>query len=174
MALEDNAGGDAGELAALFLQYRLPAFRFALQMLGNREDAMDITQEAFIRLHRHWHRRDAGRPFAPWLYAILRNLAIDLLRQRRRHAEDGAEGIELRPSPAAGPEVLADQDELRRRVWAAIDSLPAAQREAVILRDLHGLTYAEMAQALGVPTSTVAARLHDARTALRRKLEKLL
>lgn len=174
MALDSNPGGEAGDLAAMFRQYRLPAFRFALQMLGNREDAMDVTQEAFIRLHRHWHRRDPERPFAPWLYAILRNLAIDLLRQRGRHRTEDAQAAALHPSSAPGPEVLAERDERRRAVWAAIASLPPMLREAVILRDLHGLSYAEMAEALGVPASTVASRLHDARTALRKKLEKYL
>jgi RNA polymerase sigma-70 factor (ECF subfamily) len=162
----------AGEFAAVFAEYRLRAFHFALQMLGNREDAMDVTQEAFLRLHRHWHRRDPARPLAPWLYAVLRNLAIDTLRKRGVRKEDDLDAAP--PDFHPGPEVLAEQTELREAVWRAIGELPAALRETVILREFHGLSYAEIAQALGVPPTTITSRLHDARTLLRRKLEKVL
>jgi len=164
---------DSGDLVALFNEYKLRAFHFALQMVGNREDAMDLTQEAFLRLHRHWDRRDTSRPLAPWLYAVLRNLAIDLLRRRSSHKEcDAAEATEESAGP--GPEVLAAQNELTARVWRAIRRLPQEQREALLLRDWHGLSYAEIAQALGVHVTTVNSRLHDAREKLRSQLGRYL
>jgi RNA polymerase sigma-70 factor (ECF subfamily) len=162
---------EADDLTAVVREYRVRAYHFALQMLGNSEDALDVTQEAFLRLHRHWHRRDPARPLAPWLYSILRNLAIDLLRRRASLKEDPLEAAPERAS-GAGPEILAERSEIKARVWEAIRRLPAAQKEVVILRDLHGLTYAEIAEALNVPVSTVNSRLHDARDALRRKLER--
>lgn len=161
------------EFTLLVRDYRSQAFRFALQMVGNREDAMDITQEAFLRLHRHWHRRDPARPFAPWLYAILRHLAIDFLRKRRSRKELGLDAVPERAS-GLGPQVLAEQSELKAAVWKAINHLPPGQREVVILRELHGLAYAEIAEAIGESTTTVNSRLHDAREKLRRELERYL
>lgn len=161
------------EFTSMVREYKLRGYRFALQMVGNSEDALDLTQEAFLRLHRHWHRRDPSRPMGPWFYSILRNLAIDLLRKRASRKEDALEAApEAHSGP--GPEILAEKSELKARVWKAISQLPPAQREVVILRDLHGLSYAEIAETLSVPTSTVTSRLHDARERLRRKLERYL
>jgi RNA polymerase sigma-70 factor (ECF subfamily) len=161
------------EFTGLVRAYKLRAFHFALQLVGHSEDALDLTQEAFLRVHRHWHRRDRSRPFAPWFYSILRNLAIDLLRKRaslREEGIDAARGAFAGP----GPEILAERSELKCRVWEAITLLPQAQRETVILRDLHGLSYGEIAEILGVPVTTVTSRLHDGRERLRKKLERYL
>lgn len=159
------------DLSAVVREYRVRAYHFALQLLGNSEDALDVTQEAFLRLHRHWHRRDRSRPITPWLYSILRNLAIDQIRKRGSRRENPIEDAP-RESPRPGPETLAERSEVKTMVWEAINQLPETYKEVVILRDLHGLTYAEIAEALGVPTTTVNSRLHDAREALRRKLER--
>jgi RNA polymerase sigma-70 factor (ECF subfamily) len=170
---EMSKGAEVDEFAGLVRDYKLRAFHFALQMVGHTEDAMDLTQEAFIRVHRHWNRRDRSRPFAPWFYSILRNLAIDLLRKRTSLREEALEAAKVEPA-GPGPEILAEQSELKARVWKAISGLPQAQREVVILRDLHGFTYAEIAETLGVPVSTVTSRLHDGRERLRSRLEKYL
>jgi RNA polymerase sigma-70 factor, ECF subfamily len=162
----------ASDLGALARTYRLRAFHFALQLVGNRDDAMDVTQEAFLRLHRHWQRRDPERPFAPWLYSIVRNLAIDLHRRRatRGNQEGDVEGRDEGP----GPEILAEQSEQKAAVWRAISALPGPLREVVILRHLHGLSYSEIAEAAGVPVTTVNNRLHDARERLRQQLQGCL
>jgi RNA polymerase sigma-70 factor, ECF subfamily len=164
----DNNGACPDDLGTLARTYKLRAFHFALQLVGNRDDAMDLTQEAFLRLHRHWHRRDRSRPFGPWLYSVVRNLAIDLLRKRGAEARrDG----HLPPSDdGPGPEVLAEQAEVKAEVWRAISRLPREQREVVILRHLHGMTYAEIAATVGVPVTTVTNRLHDGRERLRLEL----
>lgn len=173
LQLGTRVSAESDEFTALVKQYRLRAFHFALQMVGNREDALDLTQEAFLRLHRHWHRRDPARPFAPWFYSILRNLAIDLLRKRTSLKEDDLEAAPERGA-GLGPEALAEQNELKALVWRAIGHLPPALREVVVLKDLHGFTYAEIAHTLGIPVTTVTSRLHDARERLRRKLERYL
>ena len=82
----DVAEQDA-EFVDLFRQYRGRAYHYAFQSLGNSEDAMDVTQEAFLRIHRHWGRRDQSRPFGPWLYSVVRNLAIDVIRRRSTRKE---------------------------------------------------------------------------------------
>lgn len=161
------------EFTELFAQYRLRAYHYALQMLGNPDDALEVTQEAFLRLHRHWRRRDPSRPFAPWMYSVVRNLAIDLLRKRasRRECE-----IEAAPeaSPVASPEQDSERRQLSERLWREIERLPEAQREVLLLRDWHGLSYAEIAEATGASVTTVNSRLHDARSRLRERLRRYL
>ncbi len=163
----------AHELTELVREYRLRAFHFALQIVGNREDAMDVTQEAFLKVHSNWLRRDPNRPFGPWFYTILRNLSIDLLRKRASRREEAAEAapdVSHRP----GPEVLAQKNRLKEKVWLAINQLPERQREVIVLRDLHGFAYKEIAQIIGESTTTVNSRLHDAREILRHKLRRFL
>lgn len=155
-----------------FHHYRRRAFAYALQLSGNRDDAMDLTQEAFLRLHRHWPRRDPARSPAPWFYAILRNLAIDLLRRRAASPAPAPAAPAAAPDP--GPEAAAARGELAALLWRAIERLPPDQREALLLRDWHGLSYAEIAHATGVAAGTVGARIHDARTALRNQLGRYL
>ena len=173
MVVDANVAGQDVEFIELFHEYKLKAFHFALQTLGNREDAMDVTQEAFLRLQRHWSRRDRSRPFAPWLYSVVRNLAIDVLRKRSSHKECEIEAApEAAPIPT--PELDVQRRELSRRLWTEIQRLPEVQREALLLRDWHGLSYAEIAQSTGTNVTTVNSRLHDARARLRERLRRYL
>ncbi len=163
---------DSEELTLLVKQHRLRAFHFILQMVGNREDALDLTQEAFLRVHRNWAHRDPERSLTPWFYRILRNVAIDHLRRRASRKEYA---LETAIEPVTGnPISLEEQTELRRVLWQAIGNLSDEQREVVILRDVHGMSYAEIGTAIGIPSTTVATRLHHAREKLRGKLERYL
>ena len=173
VTLEAAINADELELTGVFREFRQRIYHFALQKVGNADDALDITQDTFLRLHRHWHRRDEGKPLAPWIYSIARNLSIDLLRKRGTRREDEL-GDLPRASNRPGPHVLVEQNELNATVWEAINQLPEGLRDALILRDIHGLTYAEIAGTLNVPATTVTSRLHDARRKLRKLLEKLL
>jgi RNA polymerase sigma-70 factor (ECF subfamily) len=161
------------EFSQFVKEFRLRGFHFALQIVGNREDAMDVTQEAFLKVHRNWRRRDPSRPFGPWFYQILRNAAIDFLRKRASRREDDPE-IVPDVSHRPGPGVLAERNELKEKVWLAIGQLSAEQREIVVLRDLHGFSYKEIAEITGLSSTTVNSRLHDARENLRRKLGRFL
>ena len=163
--VEVSAVEQETEFVELFRQYKLKAYHYALQTVGNPEDAMDITQEAFLRLHRHWARRDSSRPFAPWLYSVVRNLSIDLFRRRSTRKECDMEGAAPEPSPLPNPEIRTRQE---------IHRLPEVQREALLLRDWHGLSYAEIAEATGSSVTTINSRLHDARVRLRERLRRYL
>src|SRR5690606_35413325 len=123
---------------------------------------------------RSWASRDASRPFGPWIYAIARNQAIDFLRKKATRREDDAELPAAAASPAAGPERLAAQGQLQTQVWEAINELSPPLREALILRDLHGFAYKEIAQITGYSPAAINSRIHDAREVLRRKLRRLL
>ena len=173
--VEVSVAEQESEFVELFHQYKLRAFHYALQTVGNREDAMYLTQEAFLRLHRHWHRRDRSKPFAPWMYSVVRNLAIDLLRKRSTRKETDVE-TETEPevSPLANPEIQAQNSQLSENLWREIQRLPPVQREALLLRDWHGLSYAEIAAAAGTNITTINSRLHDARVRLRERLRRYM
>lgn len=169
--------GDLSAQEELARKHRRPMFLLALQLLGNREDAMDVVQDSLLRFFTSLHRFDPSRPVRPWLYRIVRNRVIDLVRRRkvRRHEsidapdENGKPRFELRDhSIDLEADVRAGQ--LRRQMWEALSRLSETQREILILRDYHDLAYAEIAETLDIPIGTVMSRLHSARKKLKQVL----
>lgn len=167
---------DAAAAEVLARRCRRPAYLLALQLLRDPDDAMDVAQDALLRLFTGLHRVDPERPLRPWLFAIVRNRARDLLRRRRvrRHqplaADDPEAGVEL-VDHAPGPRADAERAELRLRVWRALAALSDPHREVLVLRDYQDLSYDEIAGVLRVPLGTVMSRLHRARRALKERLE---
>lgn len=174
--IEAAKAGDTEAHNALAAALREPAFYFALQLLGNREDAHDITQDALIRFLGSLERFESGRPVLPWLRRIVRNAVIDLQRRKSvRRADsldsDGYEGEALE---------LVDEDEdatrravsqeRREIVWNSLGRLPENHREIVVLREYQDLSYQEIADLLDVPIGTVMSRLHRARLELRSRV----
>jgi len=142
----------------------------ATVLLGCPHDALDASQEAFVRAWRHIRRFNADRPFYPWYSAILRNICRTRLRRRaRRRTVPLAEG-HASPSSDGNPVALAEQTERRQRLFEAILTLKPEFREIILLKHFHGLSYKEMAEALEIPIGTVMSRLHHARQALREVL----
>jgi RNA polymerase sigma-70 factor, ECF subfamily len=168
-------GGDGDAWNELAQRYRRPAYLLALQLLGNPEDALDVAQDALLRFFTRIHRFQAGRPVKPWLLAIVRNRARDLLRRRKvRRAEPLPEDSPTyRPElvePGTSPEEDYARHELRRKLWQALAAMPAAQKEILVLRDYQDLSYSEIAAVLAIPIGTVMSRLHRARASLRNLL----
>lgn len=160
----------------LALRCRQPAYRLALQLLGDPDDAFDVAQDSLLRFFGALQRFDTERPVKPFLLAIVRNRARDLMRRRRlrRHDSLDAAAEAGRPDPvdpAADPAAEAMDRELKHRIWRALGSLSSAQREILVLRDYQDLSYEEIAQVLGVPLGTVMSRLHRARKALKAQIE---
>ena len=153
----------------LVQSYMRRAYVAALSLTGNREDALDAAQEAFVKAWRAIRRFDVTRPFYPWLYRILRNLCFDLLRRKKVRPREGFEG-DVRDE-RAGPEVLARRDEVKEEVWRALGRLPARDREILTLRHFQHLSYREIAESLAIPQGTVMSRLFTARQRLRAELE---
>lgn len=166
-------GTDACGVEPFFEKNRKRAYQFAFQLTANADDAMDITQEAFLRLHSKWKQIAAGSDPAPLLFTAVRNLALDLLRKRstRQPAELDDN---LTSETIADPEDTAMRGEVTARLRQEIAALPLAQREALLLRDWHGLSYAEIAQVVGASVPAVTSRIHDARTALRERMRRFL
>jgi len=161
--------GDKDAFGLVVRRYAGRATGAALLLLGSHEDALDASQEAFVRAWRHMERFDLNRPFYPWYATILRNVCLSRLRSRTRRPT-----YELPDDhPGAGeanPVLLAERNERRDRVWRAVMALKPHHREIIVLCHFQQLSYREMAAALEIPIGTVMSRLHTARLALRETL----
>ena len=168
--------GDAAAREVLARMYRQSAYIFALQLLGNREDALDVAQDSLLRFFVNLHRFDHRRPIAPWLRRIVHNGVIDLHRRKRVRRADSLDssGPEGSPMEVEDPKVdTAKAVQLKQRqevVWSCLRYLGKSQREIVVLRDYQDLSYKEIADALEVPMGTVMSRLHRARHELRSRV----
>ncbi|MBI3625326.1 MAG: sigma-70 family RNA polymerase sigma factor, partial [Candidatus Rokubacteria bacterium] len=156
-------------------------WRLAYQILRDREEAWDVAQEAFIRVYQSLPTFRGQSAFYTWMFRIVVNLATDRQRQRAARARAlGGEPVSeeewertLR-DPGAGPDFLATRGEERELIRRALDSLPLHHRTIIMLSDIEGLTYREIAEVLRVPIGTVMSRLHNARKRLRTLLGPLL
>lgn len=169
--------GDADAFGRLVERYMRRAYYSALSLVGSREDALDISQEAFARAFRARKTLDPERPFYAWLYQILRNLCFNFLRDRRTRARSLEAAGAWLADEAAGrygvdPQRALEREEDRRRVAAAIEQLPEREREVLALKEFEGLTYREIAALAGIPIGTVMSRLYSARQRLADALEE--
>lgn len=169
--------GDAEAFGALVERHMRRAYFAALSLVGSREDALDLSQEAFARAYRSRASLDPDRPFYAWLYQILRNLCFNFLRDRRTRREKLTAAESWLADDAAGrvapgPAEAFEREELRRQVAAAIDTLPPQEREVLALKEFEGLPYKEIAALVGVPLGTVMSRLYAARQRLAQVLEE--
>ena len=148
-----------------------PAYNLARWLTGSREDAEDIVQEAFLRA---FSALDSLRGTSkPWLLAIVRNTAMTWLSRRPKKVVADGDAVDRAVCGAAGPEALAVAASDRKRLRAALESLAPEFREALVLRELEGLSYKEIAETTGVPVGTVMSRLSRGRDALKRRLQDL-
>ena len=171
--------GDSEAFGVLIGRYMRRAYIHALGIVGSREDALDLSQEAFVRAYRARHTLDPDRAFYAWLYQILRRLCFNFLRDtktrarlRDAHAVDWVVGIAHRPD-WDNPAREAERAEERRRVSTAIQRLPWREREVLMLREFQELTYREIADLLEIPIGTVMSRLYAARKRLAESLDEL-
>jgi RNA polymerase sigma-70 factor (ECF subfamily) len=146
-------------------------YRLAYRLSGNRADAEDLTQETFVRVFRSLADYTPGT-FEGWLHRITTNLFLDMVRRRQKIrfdalAEDAGDRL---PSEEPGPERAFEQNNLDPEIQRALDALPADFRAAVVLCDLEGLTYEEIALTLDIKVGTVRSRIHRGRVLLREAL----
>lgn len=171
--------GDQDAYRVLVERYQGRIFAVAYGLMHNREDAREVTQEAFIKAFRNLSgfRRDSS--FYTWLYRITVNLGIDFRRRAYRHRETGnLDETRLAPDvasptssrPLGNPGKNLENKQLRERIRAAIDQLPDDQKAVIILREVEGLSYKEIAETMDCAEGTVMSRLFYAR----KKLQVLL
>ena len=167
-------GGDANAFETLVLEYEKNVYNIALRMTGNSEDAADMTQEAFIKAYNSLQSFRGDSKFSVWLYRIVSNVCLDFLRSKNRRPtvslsveDDDGEDAQLDVADESqSPELLLDRKLTRESVRRGLDSLPPDYRQILLLREIQGLSYDEIAQALGLEVGTVKSRIFRARKRL--------
>jgi len=168
--------GDTESFNQLVKRWERPIFALAYRTLGREEDARDVTQETFMRAFRALPGFKGDAKFSSWLYRIALNLCRDWIRRDRRApmvtVPEGTEIHELAADKqeVASVEDLAARAELSGAVASAMERLPDEQRNAIILKEYHGLTFQEIADLMNCPLSTAKTRLYQGLTLLRRYL----
>ncbi len=176
-----KAATDQGYLSVLVKRYRTPLYNFVYRFVGDRETAEDIVQETFLRCMRHSHQYPAIEQVSTWLYTIAGNLAKTELRRRKRWhwipigpSEDEERTAFYEPVDRERlPGEHADSNQVQDAVVAAIHQLPDEFREAVLLRDLNGLSYEDIAKIICCPVGTVKSRVNRGRLRLQKTLRTL-
>ncbi len=172
-----SRGGDLDSFNQLVLRWERPIYALAYRVIGREEDARDVAQETFLRAFRALSGFKGEAKFSSWIYRITLNLCRDWIRRQRRtpvmQAPEGVDIIELagEATPSASIEDLIALKELGRAVGQAMAALPEEQRNAIILKEYHGLTFQEIADLLECPLSTVKTRLYQGLTVLRKQLQ---
>jgi RNA polymerase sigma-70 factor (ECF subfamily) len=167
------ARGDRPALDELFRRYRDPAFRVAYRLLGHSDDALDAVQDGFIKALTHLGGFEHRCTFKTWLLRVVSNAALDLGRQRRRRDELTANATERlalgggTTPDHADPGREAEESDLRSALAAALRQIPESQRRTFVLHVDGGLSYREVADALGISIGTVMSRLFYARQKLK-------
>lgn len=168
--------GKPRSFAPLVHAYEGPGMRVALGMLGNTEDASDAVQQAFVKAWKSLDRFDTARRFGPWFFQILRNQCRDALRTRaaRFKMEVLDEQLEMKPAGAeSNPEHNQTRNAAHALLWKGLGAIAPDHREILVLKELEGFRYSEIAEVLEIPDGTVASRLYHARRALKDALESL-
>ena len=162
--------GDANAFETLVLEYEKNVYNIALRMTGNSEDEADMTQEAFIKAYNSLQAFRGERKFSVWLYRIVSNVCLDFLRSKNRRPtvslsveDDDGEDTQLDVADESqSPELLLDRKLTRESVRRGLDSLPPDYRQILLLREIQGLSYDEIAQALGLDVVKVKSRIFRA------------
>lgn len=166
--------GDAAAFEQLVLDNQKQVYNLALRMVKNEDDAFDMAQEAFLRAYSSLENFRGDSKFSVWLHRMTSNICIDFLRKRRREntvslnfagGQDEAEELEI-PDGRFNPETELERRELRDRVTKGMDELSLEYRQILVLREISGLSYDEIASVLSLEAGTVKSRLFRARRQL--------
>jgi len=174
--------GDRAAFRALVTKYQRKVYQLAVSMLKDPDEAMDIVQETFVRVHRYLPSFKGDSSFFTWTYRIAANLCLDVSRKKGRgervEIDEADADIEAHMDPPsaafAGPERGALNEELKEKIDEALAGLSENHRAILLLRELDGLSYEELAKVLGIRKGTVMSRLFHARLKMQRKLREYL
>ena len=170
--LQKAKAGDRDAFERIVLDNEKPLYNLALRSLKNPEDAADAVQETFLKAWTGLASFRGDSKLSVWLYRIMANVCVDLLRRRRETVslttedEDGEAGELELPDTRYDPAALTERRDTQRRVRAAVDALPEEFRRPLLLREFSGLSYDEIADALDIPVATVKTRIFRARKKL--------
>jgi RNA polymerase sigma-70 factor (ECF subfamily) len=168
--------GDSAAFRALFDKYHRRAFAVAMGVVKNEDDALDAVQNAFVKVHKNIHKFQGSSSFYTWLYRIVMNVSIDHVRKTSRRktldfderalheeSEVAGDGALVPHVTNANPGKAVLRRELGEAIQAALAELPEHHRAVIVLREVEGMSYEEMAEALEVPKGTIMSRLFHAR-----------
>jgi RNA polymerase sigma-70 factor (ECF subfamily) len=171
--------GDRGAFRRLVERHQRRAFAIAVGFVRDEADAHEIVQEAFLRVFKSLDSFEGTASFFTWLYRIVSNLSIDVMRKPSRResesldvarVEDGGDLPLVAHIDGADPQDIVRRAEIRVRLVAALDQLPPYHRGVILMREVEGMSYEEMAAAMGVSKGTIMSRLFHARRKLQRAL----
>lgn len=177
--IDSTLAGDSNAFGSLVLKYQDRLYATLVHMLGSVHDARDVAQDAFLLAYEKLETFRRESSFYSWLFRIAYNAAISHRRKGRRDrssmdhhaAAPGSELPDVRPT--TDPAYQLEAEDSRRQVRDALDSLGPEYRDAIILKELEGLQYDEIAEILNCPIGTVRSRIHRARQLLREKLARV-
>jgi len=166
-----SVAGDLDAYDRLVGLYQDRVYQVAYRITGNHEDAWDAAQETFLNAFRSLPRFRGASAFSTWVHRIATNAALDLIRRRPPQPPVSLDAVTV--SAGDDPQETATRSDIQRRINRAITSLPTDQRVVVVLRDVQGLSYEEIAAVLRIPLGTLRSRLSRGREALRQQLADL-
>lgn len=163
--------GDVAAFEDLVNAYKQKAYYVALGFVGNHEDALDLSQDAFVKAFKAIKTFDLNSPFFPWFYKIIKNHCLNYIKKNQRVRNDSLEELEEETfaqfeDERPDPRDVYEDNETRQQLWRAIDRLKPDFREIIIMKHFHNLSYKEIADALNIPIGTVMSRLSRARQSL--------
>ena len=166
--------GDVNAFEKLVLEYEKNVYNIAMRMTGNAEDASDMTQEAFIKAYNSLQSFRGDSKFSVWIYRIATNVCLDFLRSKSRRPtvslsveDNDGEEVQLDVADESqSPELLLDRQMTRESVRRGLETLSPEYRQILLLREIQGLSYDEISQALGLEVGTVKSRIFRARKKL--------
>lgn len=178
--LEKAKNGDVLAFERLITEYQKKVFNIAFRMVGNYDDASELTQEVFIRVFKSLKNFKEQSLFSTWIYKITTNVCLDEIRKRKKRKvvyldeEIKLEENEVKrqiEDDKPTPEMIAEKNEISKAVNDAIESLSEEHRTVIVLRDLQGFSYEEIAKITSCPEGTVKSRINRARQALKEILK---
>lgn len=178
--IEKSLQGDVASFEKLIHQYQVYVYNIAFRTLGHEEDAKDAAQDAFIKVFKNLSQYTGDAQFSTWLYRIVINTCKDYLRKRSSIKETSLENTsgegetyltELPDSEIMQPEKQLERKEIQGKIIQALDQLPEANKTAVVLRDIRGLSYEEISIIESCSVGTVKSRINRGRTYLRTLLQ---
>jgi RNA polymerase sigma-70 factor (ECF subfamily) len=172
--IRDVLAGDANAFESIVREYERNVYNIALRMSGDREDALDISQESFLKAYHSLRSFRGESKFSVWLYRIVSNTCLDFLRERKRRAElplvredDEGESEDTQIcDESLSPETLFERKLTREAVRRGLLSLPEDQRKILLLREIQGFSYEEIGEILSLESGTVKSRIFRARRKL--------
>jgi len=177
LLIQRTLGGDTAAFEQLIVRYERRVFTLAMKLLGSTDDAQDAAQEVFLRVFKYIHRFDVRKPIEPWLMQVTVNVCRNIGRNRLRCWKTFPATIEPEMAvehPSRDPHAGLTEKQERQMLWKALDTLPAKERLALVLRDIDGLKTSEVAQILGSSETTVRSQVSRARVRMKEAIDQMM